>query len=278
MTRSMADSTNLDDCPGNSDLEASYIDRAFAQPAERWARHPKALGRIATSAQTNEGNILDVETGDAFPWEAPGWCEMRRTAGVDPSVYVEFDQWAATRTEFQLRGIPEPHWWIAWWFNPGTPLPVPAMVPIPAGAMARQFAGSALTQAHYDLSAVADYWPGVDPGPNSGEVEMQTFFIKVGDPVLWIPGPNQATQFNLACDRGVADVQLYASDVTGAPVTLDPQKSGFQLQGNEPNVRGPVQVFGSLSELGVVGPVTLGVQVTQDPLGLPDAVVALSLH
>jgi hypothetical protein len=97
--------------------------------------------------------VGDVETGDMFPWELPAWVLQRRAAGIDPTGYVNLSNWNATKTEFALRGIPEPHWWLALYDN------VPVLYP---GTIAKQYANAVLTGGHYDCSVVADYWPGVD--------------------------------------------------------------------------------------------------------------------
>jgi hypothetical protein len=110
--------------------------------------------RIACFAPTDDGVVGDVETGDMLPWEAPSWVVRRRQHGVDPTVYVNLSNWAPTRTEFQLRRIPEPHYWLALYDD----IPV-----LPSGAVAKQFANAAFSGGHFDLSVVADYWPGVDP-------------------------------------------------------------------------------------------------------------------
>jgi hypothetical protein len=152
--RTAYDSTNPFDIPAEAAIVCGYVDGAFAWADVGWARFPNAVKvRIATQAATNDGHTLDVETGDANPWDAPGWAQLRRAAGVDPTVYVNLSNWNATRTEFQARGLAEPHWWLAEYDGIDS---------LPVGTVAKQYANPALTGAHYDLSCVADVWPGVD--------------------------------------------------------------------------------------------------------------------
>ncbi|MBO0682210.1 MAG: hypothetical protein J2P45_03560, partial [Candidatus Dormibacteraeota bacterium] len=59
-----------------------------------WGRFQgsKLVG-IATSPSTNDGQVLDVEPGDATPDEAAGWIRMRQAAGLAvPTIYVNRSQ------------------------------------------------------------------------------------------------------------------------------------------------------------------------------------------
>jgi hypothetical protein len=116
-------------------------------------RFPHAILVSISAVDQSPAVVGDVETGDMFPWELPDFCLRMRAQGIDPTGYVNLSNWAATRTEFDLRGIPYPHWWVADYDD----IPI-----LPPGCVAKQFANSTITGAHYDLSVVADYWPGVD--------------------------------------------------------------------------------------------------------------------
>jgi hypothetical protein len=159
MTRTMFDSITATDIPASARLVAGYVqaDPSFGWSDADWARFPAAVKvRIATRAWINDGHVLDVETGDATPVQAPGWAQMRRAAGVDPTVYCNGSTLGAVQAAFAAAGIPEPHYWIAHYDN----VPV-----VPAGVVAKQYINDPASGGHYDLSAVADYWPGVDPEP-----------------------------------------------------------------------------------------------------------------
>jgi hypothetical protein len=152
--RLMFDSTNPFDIPAQADMVAGYVDGAFAWPAGGWERfaHVPCV-RIATSSLTNDGHVLDVEAGDATPEQAVQWVRMRRASGAHPTIYCAFDSWSTVARAFTAAGEPEPEWWIADWDN---------VKAIATGAVAHQFANPDITAAHYDLSVVADHWPGVD--------------------------------------------------------------------------------------------------------------------
>lgn len=151
MTRTMLDAVTVADLPTGAPLYAGYLDGLYANVTELRARFPHAvIVEIAVSSQTNAGQVLDVETFDATPDEAPGWVQRRRAAGVDPSVYCNSSTWPAVIAAFNAAGVALPHFWIASYDGDPT---------IPAGAIAKQWADN----GGYDTSSVADVWPGIDP-------------------------------------------------------------------------------------------------------------------
>jgi hypothetical protein len=155
MTRRMYDSTAAADIPADAKMVAGYLPPSrYAWSAADWARFPHAVKvHIAIFATVDAGHVLDVEQGDATPAQVPGWVSMRRKAGADPTVYCSQSVWQTCRDACARAGVAEPHWWIARYDNNPT---------IPAGAIAKQYANQTYTGRHYDLSVVADYWPGVD--------------------------------------------------------------------------------------------------------------------
>lgn len=144
----MYDSDNPDAIPAGVNA-AGYVNgyAANAWLTRGYPRFPNA--RRITVFNVNDGDTADVENGDMLPWEAPGWCQERRAAGVDPWVYLSFDLWAPTITEFDHRGIAHPKWWVALYDGIAELLP---------GAIAKQYADPARIPGnpHYDLSVVAD--------------------------------------------------------------------------------------------------------------------------
>jgi len=152
--RTCYDSTRASDIPLTAVMVAGYVDGIWRWSDADWQRFSNAVKvPIACFPTTNDGVVGDVETGDMLPWELPDWVRLRRAAGVDPTGYVNLSNWNPTRTEFHLRGIPEPHWWLADYDNNPS---------LPTGTVAKQYANSVLAGGHYDLSVVADNWPGVD--------------------------------------------------------------------------------------------------------------------
>lgn len=151
--RSMYDGINSDASviPTTAQLVAGYVDGDYVWSPADWARFPNSVHvLIAVHQTTNAGQVLDVERGNASPAESVGWVQMRRAAGADPTVYCSLDLWPTVRAAFV--GVPEPHWWIASYDG---------VAQIPSGAVAKQYENG----PSWDLSVVADYWPGVDPAP-----------------------------------------------------------------------------------------------------------------
>lgn len=164
--RIMYDSVTPTAIPRDAEIVAGYLPPSrYAWSAAEWRLFPRAVKvRIAIFASVNDGHVLDVEPGDATPAQAPGWVRMRRAAGVDPTVYCNASTWPAVRAEFRRQRVREPHYWIAKYDN---------VARLPAGAVAKQYANPPVHgRGHFDLSVVADYWPGVDP---SKEDDMDAY-------------------------------------------------------------------------------------------------------
>lgn len=148
--RTMKDSTNVADTRG-AQLRAGYINGLYRSV------EPGVAVQISVFAPANQGNCLDVESGDATPSQAPGWVRMRRAAGVDPSVYCSEYTWPAVQASFRQAGVAPPHYWIANWNGKAEMIP---------GAIAHQYCSPGTgSGGHWDLSLVADFWPGVDQAP-----------------------------------------------------------------------------------------------------------------
>lgn len=156
--RLMHDGINSDapSIPANAQIVAGYVDGLYKWSDTDWARFPQSVKvRIAVFATTDDGHVLDCEPGNNTPASSVDWVLMRRRAGMDPTVYCGRNTWwSEIRAAFQARGVPEPHYWVA---DYGVSQSNPQ---IPSGALALQYADV----GPYDLSVVADYWPGVDQG------------------------------------------------------------------------------------------------------------------
>lgn len=146
----MYDSVNPARIPRDAEMVAGYVNGIYAWKDTDWALFPHAVHvGIAVRASYNGGEVLDVERGDAAPAEAPGWVLMRREAGIDPTIYCSESLWTTVAREFNNQGVVAPHYWIAHY--DGSP-------DIPIGAVAKQYSNT----PGWDVSSVADYWPGVD--------------------------------------------------------------------------------------------------------------------
>lgn len=159
--RTMYDAVTPANIPLDAQMVAGYVDGRYAWKPADWARFPSAVHvRIAAFPQTNDGTVLDIERGDATPEQGPGWVLMRRAAGVDPSVYCSLGDWASVRAAFDAANVAQPHYWIAAYPGIGAALY--------DGAVAHQHTDA----GPYDLSVVADHWPGIDPPITTGARAM----------------------------------------------------------------------------------------------------------
>jgi hypothetical protein len=139
------------------------MDGAYAWSEQDWLRHTStgaiAVG-IAVLPTTDAGQVCDVESGDLTPEQAVRWVGMRRASGLaNPTVYCSISAWPYVAAAFINAGVAQPNWWLAGYDD------VPE---IPAGAIGKQYANAPLTGGHYDLSVVADHWPGVDSQSTGG--------------------------------------------------------------------------------------------------------------
>lgn len=154
MTREMYDAVTPANIPVTAQMVAGYLAPSrYTWTAANWARFPDAVKvRIAVRSSTNDGHVLDVETGDATPAQAPVWARMRRASGYAyPTIYCSVSVQSQVIDAFNQAGEPLPLWWLAHYDN---------IDALPAGAIAKQYADP----GPVDRSIVADFWPGVDTG------------------------------------------------------------------------------------------------------------------
>jgi hypothetical protein len=149
--RTMYDAVTSSNIPAGASLVAGYADGLYANIPQMRARFPHATVVTIAVRWTTRAMVLDVETGDASPAEAPRWCTvtMADVPNSELTVYCNASTWPQVRAAFRAAGVSEPQYWVAEY--DGDPS-------IPAGAVAKQWAD----RGPYDLSSVADYWPGVD--------------------------------------------------------------------------------------------------------------------
>jgi hypothetical protein len=151
----MYDSTSARDIPTSAQMVAGYVDGLYVWTSADWRRFPSATKvGIAVFAGTNQGDVLDVESGNATTAQAPGWLLMRRKAGAWPTIYASRSLFADLDKHMRAAGITDWQFWAAEWTGARHLLP---------GTYATQYDHPPHSGGHYDLSEVADYWPGIDP-------------------------------------------------------------------------------------------------------------------
>lgn len=255
MPRLMYDSTSPWDIPRDAEMVAYYVDGLYAWPQSWLDMFPNAIKVGISAIGRNTAVVGDVEVGCIWPpRNAVPWVQRARRDGYDPTIYVnELNDWGPTRQAFRDAGEPEPHWWTARYNG---------VRQIPAGAIGRQFAhphdGDGVanypweTGKHYDLSIVADFWPGVDnggPGGGGGGGNSMSEAIVRNGLAKWlkedlVPGTDQRellqallaeTLITVTPDEGepwqdrIGDViaaidrRLARVEAKGAPVTMTPE-------------------------------------------------------
>jgi hypothetical protein len=166
MTRMMFDGVEAGSVPGGAAIYAGYVDGEWQSYDPLVATYPGALHVSICVTSSDSARVLDVESGDASPDEAPGWVVRERAAGNPyPVIYMNASTWPSVRSAFAAQAVAAPLYWVAAYV--GDPSQVPG---IPAGAIALQY----YDFGGYDASVVADYWPGLDsasPAPPGGEDE-----------------------------------------------------------------------------------------------------------
>lgn len=164
MTRTMYDSTSAASIPAGVTFAAGY-DTGYDQgwPPEQWARFNPAV-HICTRNDVDTGDVLDMESGAASPSDAVSWLRIRlASTGIWKSLYYSEFLDPQIQAELAAAGIPSAQVpkWVAW-YNGNASLDDVAHI---VGVVAKQYANSAISGGPYDLSVVANYWPGVDPPP-----------------------------------------------------------------------------------------------------------------
>lgn len=258
MTRLMYDSTSPWEIPRDAEMIAYYVDGRYAWPREWLDMFPRAVKVSISAIGARTAQVGDVEVGCIWPpANAVPWVRRARADGHDPTIYVnELNDWLAVRQAFRNAGEPEPHYWTARYNG---------VREIPVGAIARQFAhphdGDGVanypweTGAHYDLSVVADHWPGVDqtaPGGGGGQIleeEMSSLLIRSHDDptvfrVTWNADgcwkSEVGTEYNLLV---ASDVKVYFHnqvDVDQIPTRSDTGRAvwNYLLPTGEKNAAG----------------------------------------
>jgi hypothetical protein len=159
MTRIMRDSVTAADIPlAGLDLVAGYGNGRYQWSPADWARfRGLPFARIDVLGTEPQGcGVLDVETGDATPGEAPGWVRSRRAShrGTYAVLYCNRAGLPAVEeamTSARMVLGTDYHLWVATLDGTKT-------LPDMAGVVAVQYQAATATSGpgHYDQSVVYD--------------------------------------------------------------------------------------------------------------------------
>lgn len=179
--RIMYDSTTAAKVPVGGDLYAGYVNGWYPSYDALVARFGRSIVVPCSVLPGKNSGIVGDGPPDNGTWpEWVKWVEMRRAAGVDPTMYTSMAEWATARTAFADASVAEPHWWIANWTRHESP--------VPTGAVALQWQST----AGYDVSIVVDYWPGVDIVQVANDKEETLLTVRTG--IVAVLGKNAAGQ------------------------------------------------------------------------------------
>lgn len=158
MTRTLYDSTTAGDIPKSATMVGGYVDGRYRTVDALRARFPKATLVTITVLGAPGAHVCDTEPGNIGPAGAVAWAKAEVKAGRKPTLYCMASQWPQIKALASKAGIGgKVSYWIADYDNDPT---------LPKGAVAKQYADPAVHgKGHFDLSVVADHWPGVDPDP-----------------------------------------------------------------------------------------------------------------
>ena len=171
---------------------AGYVNGRYAWSQAEWDLFPHAdKVRIATRADVNDGDVLDVERYDASPDQTAGWIAMRHAAGLyRPTIYCSRSVIPAVRagTGSYILGR-DYDIWVADYT--GQPHQVAAPGQPPAMCAATQYEST----AGWDATMVYDTaWPHrrppAPPKPALGSATVRVTLVRVTgtDPVYWWDG------------------------------------------------------------------------------------------
>ena len=151
-TRTMYDSVTPAAIPVDAEMVAGYVNGHYEWRPQDWDRFPKAVKVHITIMAVNEAGVLDIETGDASPQQAPGWVKARQQSGLKrPTLYVNRSNAETVIAECTKAGLkPGEHYWLWLATLDGT-----KTTTLP-GVVAIQDKGAAMLGFNADSSVVFD--------------------------------------------------------------------------------------------------------------------------
>ena len=206
MTRVMYDGVEADSVPAGAAIYAGYVDGNWQSFDALVSEYPAALHVSVCVTSADSARVLDVESGDASPDEAPAWASRQRAAGNPyPVVYMNESTWSSVRSAFSAQGVAAPLYWVADYVDDPTKVP-----DIPDGAIALQY----YDYGGYDASVVADYWPGLDAAPVTASPYDEDEYMQI-EPLSVHPG-----EYAFAFAPDMTEMVLVADGYGNPPASL----------------------------------------------------------
>lgn len=167
MTITQYDSIDPSQIPSNPEAVAGYVGGWWPDYSRLVSMFPHARHKSVCVNAGEDGDILDVENGDATPQQAPGWYRRQKSRGVDVvGLYADESTMPEVVSIMSAAGIPMSDYvrWVAWL----------GATDIPSGDQARQYTFRALGR---DLDAsvcLPEFW-GTTPPPVRNTMHYERF-------------------------------------------------------------------------------------------------------
>lgn len=228
MTQLMYDSITANNLPVGGTAYAAYINGNYANVAEVAVRFPGVPLESIDVLNQGIGTVLDVETGDATPTDAPGWLATRKAAGVArPALYAGLETWI---TALVPQGRP-PRIWTAHYTQ--VPHLCDSSCVVNIGGVNRTLPAGWVADATqysdpgpYDVSLLGPNWLITAPPP-AQKANPMLIISYPGAPGQWtfdgtskLPIPDAATA-QTYINAGTPTATLTAAAVNAIPNTLD---------------------------------------------------------
>lgn len=164
--RLMYDSDN-ETYPADVQYIAAYVDgsRTGRNYERARAAHPNATICKISAVGSADGNVIDIEPGNVWPPEnAVDWTIRQRARGGNPGYYCNTSTRPAVLAAYAARGV-DPGWW--WRADYQERFRHEPPINLPLGEAAWQYANPPITGHHWDVSVIADDFPGFDDDDGS---------------------------------------------------------------------------------------------------------------
>lgn len=157
MPRTMYDSTTVADLPADGDLYLGYVDGRWPTIEALRKRFPhKPIIRVTVTGATLDAEVADVESGNLTPRSGAAWAKRKLAAGQVPTLYYPASWEQQIVDELRTAGVKLRRVQLF-------PASYDGRAELPKGKVAKQYADPKRSGGHFDVSIVADHWPGIDP-------------------------------------------------------------------------------------------------------------------
>jgi hypothetical protein len=144
----MYDSVTPTAIPSDAEVVAGYVDGLYRWSQSDWDRFPTAVKVTIAVFANDDADVLDVETGDATPQQAPDWIRRQIVRGVSvPTIYCNMS--VIDQVRAACVGLPF-NWWAAHYTY------VEHLEP---GSVATQWTDHGPQGRNVDISLCATQWP-----------------------------------------------------------------------------------------------------------------------